>query len=475
MEQLMRLSRRGDTALVLIIASMTLCSLAFSSARISQQRTGPRYLPGILFVKFKASSATNGSAAIQSTGTFSRIMRTYAVQKVEQPFLKGKVANVPEEFTRVYQFTIPEYYNIETALKDLRNDPAVEYAEPDYIYHTTDFIPNDPSLSLQGNLAAIEAEKAWDISKGDSTVIIGIVDTGTDYTHVDLAANIWTNPGETGLDANGNDKRFNGIDDDGNGFVDDWRGWDFVGTAVGSPPDNDPSPMNGNPHGTHTAGIASAVTNNGTGIASIGYRARLMITKHGGDTPGDENVYNTTLGILYCINNGANIVSCSFGGPDASSFDQDVIKYALEKNVLVVAAAGNGDANEIGQNNDLVANFPSNYIGVLAVGATTNQDKITSYSNYAAPPTVGVFAPGRRCPRTLPAQSYGYFSGTSMSTPLVAGLASLVKAKHPTWTPAQIITQLCGTADNIDALNPSYAGKLGYGRINVVPGAYRDS
>ena len=466
MEKFMCFRNRGYTSLTIVV-SLTIFSLGYSSARSLQNGSGPRYRPGILFVKFKASGGNTGEAAIQSTSTFARIMQAYAVQKVEQPFLKGRISNVPEEFTRIYQFTIPAYYNIESALRELRSDPAVEYAEPDYIYHVSDFTPNDSLFAFQAHLLTIQALKAWDVTKGDSTVVIGIVDTGTDYDHPDLAANIWTNPGETGLDAQGHDKRFNGIDDDGNGFVDDWRGWDFVGATALSSPDNDPSPKNGNPHGTHTAGIASAVTNNGTGIASIGFKAKLMITKHGIDTPGDDAVYSTSLGILYCINNGANIVSCSFGGSDASSFDQDVIKYALEKNVLVVAAAGNGNANGVGQDNDLVQNFPSNYIGVLAVGATTNQDKITSYSNYAAPPTVGVFAPGNGVLSTLPGASYGYLSGTSMSTPLVAGLASLVKAKNPTWTPAQIIAQMCGTADNLDALNPEYAGKLGYGRINA--------
>ncbi|HTX19161.1 MAG TPA: S8 family serine peptidase [Bacteroidota bacterium] len=461
-----RTSHRGPMGL-LILLLIVLPSISSSAARTHGTNFLPRYRPGILFVKFKPTVISSGASSIQSTSAFARIMQRYSVQKTEQPFLKGNPAGVPEEFARIFQLTIPPYYNIETALRELRSDPSIEYAEPDYIRHVTDFTPNDPQYSNQGYLSTIQAQKAWDISKGDTTVVIGIVDTGTDYNHEDLAANIWTNPGETGLDAQGHDKRFNGIDDDGNGFVDDWHGWDFVGASTTGTPDNDPAPKDGNPHGTHTAGIASAATNNGKGIASIGFKTKIMITKHGVDTPGDDNVYSASLGILYCVNNGANIVSCSFGGSGWSNFDQDVIKYALEKNVLVIAAAGNGDSNELGLNNDVVANFPSNYPGVLAVGATTNQDKITTYSNYAAPPTVGVFAPGNDILSTLPNSTYGYFSGTSMSTPMVAGLAALVKAKNPASTPWQIITQLCGTADPIDALNPSLSGKLGYGRINA--------
>ncbi len=450
---------------VTVCAVFIVGAVAFSATSANQQNTSPKYLPGTLFVKFKANSA--GSSSIQSTSIYNRIMQRYAVQKVEQPFLTGKAKNVPEEFARIYQFTLPDYYNVATALQELRSDPSIEYAEPNYIYAMSDFIPNDPSFASQGHLTTIQAQKAWDITKGDTTVVIGIVDSGTDYNHVDLAANIWTNPGETGTDGLGHDKRTNGIDDDGNGFVDDWRGWDFVGASTAGPQDNDPHPKNGSTHGTHTAGIASAATNNGIGIASIGFKSKLMITKHGIDTPGDNGIYSGSLGILYCINNGANIVSCSWGGSGSSSFDQDVVKYGLQKNVLVIAASGNGGADQIGDDNELFPNFPSNYVGVLSVGATNNSDKITSYSNYAIPPIVGVFAPGDNILSTIVGSVYGNLSGTSMSTPLVSGLASLVKAKNPSWTPAQIIFQLCGTADNIDALNPTRAGKLGYGRINA--------
>jgi subtilisin family serine protease len=243
----------------------------------------------------------------------------------------------------------------------------VEYAEPSYIRHTSGYTPNDPSYASMYSLAKINASAAWDITKGDSAVVIGIVDSGVDYTHEDLAGNIWTNPGETGLDGSSNDKRTNGIDDDANGFVDDWRGWDFVGGPVpvsAFAPDNDPHPLNGNPHGTHTAGTASAVTDNGKGVASIGFNCSIMITKHGVDVPGSNANYVGEEGILYCINNGADIVSCSWGGTNNSQYEQDIIRYGLSKNVIVVAAAGNGGADIIGDDNEIVQFYPSGYRGV---------------------------------------------------------------------------------------------------------------
>ncbi|HTR81558.1 MAG TPA: S8 family serine peptidase [Bacteroidota bacterium] len=456
------------SALLLAIAfSLAIGSISFARAPLRSKSNAPEIMPGVIYVKFKPQP----TSGVQTSSAYASVAQKYSVLQASQPFLRVARKPSEEEFTRIFKFIIPQSIDVMNVVKELRNDPNIEYAEPSYIRHTTGYTPNDPSFAAQWNLAKIDASAAWNVTKGDSTVVIGIVDSGTDYTHEDLAANIWTNPGETGLDAQGHDKRTNGIDDDGNGFVDDWHGWDFQGATATTTPDNDPSPKNGNPHGTHTAGTASAVTDNSVGIASIGFKCKLMITKHGIDSGGETatSLYNTFDGVLYCINNGANIVSCSWGGGGYSQYEQDVVRYGLEKNVLVVAAAGNGGDDGIGDDNGVVANYPSNYHGVLAVGATDTNDKIASFSNYGTPDYVQVFSPGVNILSTVPNNGYqSDWSGTSMATPLVSGLAGLVKSAHPTWSASQILFQICGTADNIDALNPSsFAGKLGYGRINA--------
>jgi serine protease len=245
-------------------------------------------MPGVVIVKLKALAPAGAGQAMQSlakTAALNAIMQRYNAISSRQPFLTPSKPLAPddEEFSRIYELAVPSPMSIPTMIQELKKNPAVEYAEPKYVHHL-DFIPNDPLWSTLWHLIKIKADQAWDVTQGDATVVIGIVDSGTDYNHVDLAANIWTNPGETGLDAQGHDKRFNGIDDDNNGYVDDWRGWDFVGAnATVFKGDNDPNPYNGNPHGTHTAGIASAVANNGVGVAGIGFKTKLMITKHGVD------------------------------------------------------------------------------------------------------------------------------------------------------------------------------------------------
>ena len=214
----------------------------------------------------------------------------------------------------------------------IKKSADVEWAEPRYIYKTS-YVPSDPSFSKQWSLTKINATQAWDVAKGDTSIIIGIVDTGIDWDHPDLAANIWTNKKEI---------PGNGIDDDNNGYVDDVRGWDFGG-STGTPDNN---PMEDKPdHGTHVAGIASAVTDNGVGVASIGGNSKLMAVKTSTNSNRDSNgnpyISYGYEGIVYAVDNGAKIINCSWGGDGYSMDGETVIKYALAKGALVVAAAGN--------------------------------------------------------------------------------------------------------------------------------------
>ncbi|MBI4429979.1 MAG: S8 family peptidase, partial [Ignavibacteriales bacterium] len=290
---------------------------------------------------------------------------------------------------------------------------------------------------------------AWDYSQGDASIVIGIVDTGVQWDHPDLAANIWTNPGEI---------PGNGIDDDGNDLVDDVRGWDFVGADYANwSEDNTPMPTAIGWHGTHVAGIASAVTNNATGIASIGFRCKILPVKVSADNdnrPGGPYILRGYTGILYAATMGAKIINCSWGGGGGSQFEQDIINIATQQGALVVAAAGNGNSGAFFS--------PSGYANVLSVGATDEFDNKASFSNFGE--TVDVSSPGVNIYSTMFLSTYASAGGTSMASPLVAGLAGLVRWKFPTLSPVQAGEQIRVTSDPI----ASFAGDFGHGRINAL-------
>ncbi|MDR3611140.1 MAG: S8 family serine peptidase [Ignavibacteriaceae bacterium] len=339
--------------------------------------------------------------------------------------------------------------------KQLSSISEVEWAEPKFVYPVVDFTPNDPSYSSQSYLPLIKAPAAWAITPGDTSVIIGIVDTGVDWSHPDLAGNIWRNWGETPN---------NGVDDDHNGYIDDVRGWDFggLGNADGTPtPDNDP--MEDRPdHGTHVAGLASAVTNNAIGIASIGFKSKIMPVKTSEDNyrapDGGAYIIFGFEGIVYAADNHARVINCSWGGAGFSLLGQETINYALSKGAVVVCAAGNdASAEEF---------YPADYNGVLSVAATTSTDVLASFSNYGK--GISVCAPGNNLYSTWQPDTYRLNSGTSMASPLVAGLAALVTAKFPQYTAEQVREQVRVNCDDITSANPHIVNLLGKGRINAL-------
>ncbi len=431
----------------------------FSFGYNNKIQKSPEVVPGIIYVKFKSHS--------------KGLMKQ---QSVEQEFSKYQILsskNVFDEFKSkfivsndlqsVYKIELSYGVNIWNVISEMKSNPEIEYAEPSYIRKTSgDYTPNDTLFSQMYSLAKTQASKAWDISKGDS-VIIGIVDSGYDYNHPDLATKIWENKGEKGTDSQNRDKKSNGVDDDNNGFVDDWRGWDFVGSNTTTfVPDNDPHPKSGSAHGTHTSGTAGAATDNRIGVASMGFNAMIMATKNAPDV-SSNSIYFAYDGILYCIKNKAQIISCSWGGTGYSQYERDIVRFALKNNVLIVAAAGNG-----GINTEIEAHYPSNYPEVLAVGNVDQNDKKEYSSNFGKPEFVQIFAPGTNILSTVPNERYSSgYTGTSMSSPLVAGVAALIKSKYPTMSATDIMFRICGTADSIDNLNPSYKGLMGYGRVNA--------
>ena len=249
----------------------------------------------------------------------------------------------------------------------------VEYSEPLFDRHIFyENYPNDSLLYKQYYLMNCKVFEAIKLLKNNTdSVIIGVVDTGVDYTHEDLKGQMYNNKGETGLDSNGNDKTTNKIDDDNNGYIDDWMGWDF-GSSDSLGYDNDPIP--GNAHGTHVSGIITAITDNDIGIAGINPFAKILPVKIGGDSPWSRNLVNSYDGLLYAGLAGAQIINCSWGGGGFSQAEQDVVNQVLSLGSVIVAAAGNNYENG--------AFYPASYKGVVSVAALTSSDTKANFSNY---------------------------------------------------------------------------------------------
>ncbi len=403
------------------------------------------YLSSTIILKLKNQPSVNSSGSVNlPVKLFSRLSRL-GLKEAELMF-PNKINEKKFGLGRIIVINFSKEIDPIIISKKVRNFTGVEWAEPKYVQELA-FVPNDPHYSSQWNLSIINAENAWDISQGDTNVVIGIVDTGIDWDHPDLAANIWINRGEIPN---------NGIDDDGNGYIDDVRGWDFGGTN--GTPDNDPkedAPI----HGTHVAGIASAVTNNGTGIASIGFKSKIMAVKTSIGAATDL-AYGYE-GIVYAADNGAKIINCSWGNNSYSILAQEIINYAISKGALIVAAAGN--------DNSSLPFYPAAYEGVLSVAATTISDIKASYSNFGY--TIDVSAPGgdgiNPIYSTWEEETYTTLYGTSMAAPLVSGLAALVTAHFPNYSPLQVGEQIRVNCDNINAQNPNYIFLLGRGRINA--------
>src|SRR6266700_4635514 len=379
-----------------------------------------------------------------------------------------RAAFQPPEIARTYvlEMDLSSRQNLRQILNDLRADPNVEFAEEEKVI-SVNFAPNDPYFLSAGSwgqsyddlwgIKKIGAPPAWDTTAGTG-VIIAVVDTGIDYNHLDIASNIWINANEIAG---------NGVDDDGNGYADDVRGWDFVGPDYRNPTQgNDPIDHNG--HGTHVAGTIAAVGNNGIGVIGVAWHARIMAVKFL-DASGSGFTAGAINAVLYAASMGAKVMSNSWGGGGFSQALNDAIATADMAGALFVAAAGNSNSN-----NDITPNYPSNYDvpNVLAVAATDHNDAKASFSSYGAT-TVDLGAPGVGILSSVPMvgstccsdpSGYKLLSGTSMATPHVSGAAALVFAQFPGITHHQVKDRLMSSAEPV----PSMQGiTVTGGRLNV--------
>ena len=354
-------------------------------------------------------------------------------------------------FDNIYVLKVPKDSDILSIVKDYSSFPDVIYAVPNYIAYSS-MVPNDPCFNLQWALhntgqtagtpdADIDAPETWDIEIGDEDIIITISDSGVDWDHPDLAAKIWIN----------SDEILDGTDNDGNGFIDDIRGWDFV--------NNDNNPTDDNGHGTCCAGIASAVTDNNIGMAGICWNCRIMPVK-GLNQGGSGTYQDLAEGIIYAADNGADIISMSWGG-SSSPIMEDAIDYAYSQGVALIAAAHNYHSDS--------KIYPAAYDNVISVAATYYNDEKMYFSNFGS--WVDVAAPGYDIYTTALDDNYTIcFTGTSAATPHVAGVTGLILSKNPGFNSDEIQTILRSTTDPV--LSNQY---IGIGRINVYKAIQRDT
>jgi len=436
------------------------------------QSNTPEFIPGTIVIKVKKGigpfEKQDRSIHFNVESLDEKVIK-FDVKKLEKRF---KHKPIPEnsglpDLSRIYRIEFPESQNVHKVAKEFATDTNIEYAEPVPIYHA-DEIPDDPLYGSQQHLPQIMAAEAWDIHKGEDgdEVVVAIIDTGVDWLHPDLTENCWQNLGEDadgdGVTLEYNDSVWerdpddlNGIDDDGNGFVDDMIGWDFLEfdeTGDGSNPD----PKWGAPdyqHGSHCAGIAAGRTNNSVGISSVSYNVKYLPLQI---DDGEHLIYSYD-GIIYAAENGAHIISNSWGGGGYSQANQEVIDYAVGLGSIVVASAGNGNTSD--------SHYPSGYIGCISVAAVNPDDTRASFSHYGI--GVDIAAPGVSILSSVTNNGYASWDGTSMAAPMVAGLLALIKSFQPAWTNDQLVEQVIGTVDNIDDINPGYEKALGSGRINA--------
>ncbi|MFC2158198.1 S8 family serine peptidase [Acidobacteriota bacterium] len=430
-----------------IVVFLALCFLSGLPLRTDADRSSnqmdkksqghlTRYVPDRVFVVFKKQKGV----------TAQNLVRTY----IEENFGLEEIKRYDFIDAHLYR----THWDWQATLNELNRNPLVEFAEPDKIIHLSK-LPNDSRFgSLWGlhNLgqsggtidADIDAPEAWNVTTGSRSVVVAVIDSGVDYNHADLNPNMWVNPGEI---------PGNGVDDDGNGFVDDVNGINAI--------DNDGYPMDviNDPHGTHVAGTIGAAGNNGLGIVGVNWTCSIMALKFIGDD-GGGSLSDEVQCIDYAINHGAHVINGSYGDNGTSNIERRAIERAGAAGILCAFAAGND-----GEDSDSQPQYPAAYDldNIIAVADSTHNDRLSYSSNYGRT-TVDVAAPGSSILSTIPNNAYDTYDGTSMASPHVAGLAALIRATDNSLTYKDLKDRILDSVDKI----PSMAGKLvSGGRINA--------
>ncbi len=407
--------------------------------------------PGELLIRLTPEAA----ADVERSPTDAPISILHAKHNVQSlhplfPYLARPSLN--PDLKRIYLLRFALDAPLEALKAAYQQNPLVEAVEYNYLRPTLadPITPNDPKYPEQWSLPLMKLPQAWALEKGDQSVVIAIIDSGIDYRHDDLAPKAWLNPGEIPE---------NGLDDDGNGYIDDVHGWDFTDApnlqAEGDYLEGDNEPIDERGHGTHVAGIAGAMPNNGIGIAGVAWESPLMAIRAGLSLGGSSRLQDddSASAIIYAADNGAKVINMSWGSEHRSFVIQNAIDYAYARGVVLVAAAGNSQKP--------AAIFPAAYRKVIAVASTEQNQQRFYQSNFGA--SIDIGAPGNVILSTQINNQYRLLTGTSMASPHVAGVAALLLAKRPTLTHEEVRHILINTADPVyqedsDALDERFVG-----------------
>jgi len=446
-------------AVIIVIFILSAVSVyQFSSSKIKKDDSY-EVIEDELIVKFKSGRPSDNLSSIYKVKGPREIVRVEKIFK-KKIGIEEELDNSYEEklSSKIYKIKLSSKDNVKKISTRLSRDPNIEYAEPNFRMKVAKVTPNDTyySLGYQWPLDTIKALDAWDIEKGSGSIVIAVIDTGIDWDHPDLDGHIWVNTADP----------INGVDDDLNGYIDDYRGWDFVDTTQPVYPGEDGTIEDNNPmdffgHGTFCAGIIAAETNNSQGIAGTSWNSQIMSIR-AGYTGADGQAYlendDSAKAVSYAAELGADIINMSWGSPVYSIMLEDVMNYAENLGSLLIAASGNSNTSQVF--------YPAGFSSVMSVSATDQYDSKASFSNYGS--WITVSAPGKDICSTNFNNSYGIGDGTSFAAPYACGVAALIKSQNPSWTPNEIWAKLVSSADNIDSVNWGYAGLLGAGRVNAL-------
>ncbi len=409
--------------------------VAFLNMSLFAQTVDPNAVDGQIYFQLKAAASVshqgiNGAVNVNKLAFINGLKETYQVTRVKRPFYKA----TDSQLQRTYLLYFKDIKDVDSLISALNKNKDVVYAEKAPLFKIL-YVPNDPDYNSSPNhrwfLNIIQAAKAWDIQKGNPNIKVAVLDNAIDISHPDLQSKIVAK-----IDLANND------DDP-------------------TPPKQDAEWT----HGTHVSGLVGGATDNGIGIASIGFNISLMAVKISRDSTNGKSMSFGYQGIVWAADHGANVISMSWGGPGYYKTGQNVVNYAYNKGCVLVGAAGNdGDASAL---------YPADYHHVISVASTNSDDTKSSFSQYGK--DVDVCSPGGSDTKgygifstvDYVASKYGYMQGTSMATPIVSGLAGLMLSEDSTLTPEKLEAILKATCDNIDVKNPSFTGMLGAGRIDA--------
>lgn len=422
--------------LLFFIGTGGILNSSVCEAQSGRIKTPSEFVPNQLIVKFKS-----GESSVSRNSFFLK----HQFQVIKQfPFNGAFLVKMQGGIMRTQAATMGALAH------QLASLPEIEYVEPNWIVRATSKNKGHFVGPISTEIKNLDFPKAperffaplaWSNAADFSPVLVAVIDSGVDYTHQDLVKTYWQNAREAGTDGSGRDKRTNGIDDDGNGKIDDWRGWNFIADS------NDP--MDDNEHGTHCAGTVTTIGNNGVNNAGMNGNVSLVGIKFL-SREGVGTIADAVLAVDYAISLGVHVINNSWGGDEYSETMAAIIRKADAAGILFIVAAGN-DSN----NNDIGPDYPASYPidNVISVAAATSDGQIAGFSNFG-PRTVHIAAPGVQILSTIPGNQYARLDGTSMAAPFVSGAAALIKSRFPQLKAREIKARLLGGAIPSAALQP---------------------